>query len=159
MILLKGCKMTDREYEMQVDRQMQSEYTEYRNKQRAKSYEELLKDENVELKKIIEELKKENEELKEELESEKDYANYLEGFCEYKTAEYEKNIEKIKKEKSITMVERLYKQIKQEKEEFEYQKKQLLYHFTSNEEQLYSANRKINELIYQLKECQKHKQI
>jgi len=40
--------MTDREYEMQVDRQMQSDYTEYRNEQRVKdeikAKEELIKE-------------------------------------------------------------------------------------------------------------------
>ena len=60
--------MTDREYEMQVDRQMQSDYTKYRNEQR---------DENAELKKIV-------AELKEKLESEKDYSNFITNNLENK---------------------------------------------------------------------------
>jgi len=69
--------MTDREYEMQCDRQMQNDYTEYRNEQKAKSYEEQLRDENAELKKIV-------AELKEKLEDEKDYSNFITNNLENK---------------------------------------------------------------------------
>jgi len=77
--------MTDREFEMKVDRQMQSDYTEYRNEQKAKSYEEQLRDENAELKKIV-------AELKEKLEDEKDYNNFITNNLENKIVELKDEI-------------------------------------------------------------------
>jgi len=145
--------MTDREYEMQVDRQMQSDYTEYRNEERAKTYEEQLKDK-------IATLEDENAELREKLEGEEEYSEIATEHFTKKIVELEEENKSIKEQNSLleNKVNRLETELQWyllEDEKVKLGKlRDAVEHLKIENDQLRKANTKsiVAQIYYQIKE-------